>query len=210
MPPHRGGEGSREPRVKVRYGRFDPIPAREGPRCLHALEARGTSAGVRSRRAQVRVLLRARERTWRNGWRTCLISRRLVVRIHPFVRRPWSKIRAPGCEPGGTGESPVGHPTGGSRTARRRIHDPQGDGSTPSLQTHGRRAGLRRASKTRRAGFDSSVACRLMKPALEKMRSSPPHSGIRPDLSGVAHAEEQWPSNPQDRVRLPDPDQTRV
>ena len=44
-------------------------------------------------------------------------------------------MRAPGCEPGDTGESPVGHPTGGGRTARRRIHDPYVDGSTPSLQT---------------------------------------------------------------------------
>ena len=35
-------------------------------------------------------------RTWRNGWRACLISRRLVVRIHPFVLWPWSKKKDAG------------------------------------------------------------------------------------------------------------------
>ena len=45
--------------MKVCYGRIDSIPARVGPRCLHALEARWTSTGVRSRGVQVRILLRA-------------------------------------------------------------------------------------------------------------------------------------------------------
>lgn len=55
-------------------------------------------------------------------------------------------------------------------------------GSSPQIK--GDEPELRRASKTCRSGFDSSVACR----------------------SGVAHGEEQWLSNPHDRVRLPDPD----
>ncbi len=102
--------------MKVCYGLTTEIPACREPELSPALEAQRTGTGLRSRRVQVRILLRAHERTWRNGQRTCLIRRRLVVRLHPFVLWPWSKKRTPGCEPGGTGVSPVGHPTGESQS----------------------------------------------------------------------------------------------
>ena len=77
------------------------------------------SAGLRSRRVHVRVVLRALKGMWRRRSAHLPDKQEDGCSSQPIPTVAVAqRIRAPGRDPGDTGESPVGHPTGGSSSGR--------------------------------------------------------------------------------------------